>query len=167
MQFLLYAKVRCPTKFLRFSIDIGGADATLVLQPHSPADTEESIPLNGVKNNEGVRRFAHFCSSCMLAFPGGFNENFQIGGSDEPATRQESVESLQITANDEIAAEDVAGHHVHLHPLRTSAASRGRYEDTEVRRGNRVRNFQMASLLRQTRRYLRYPRACSRFIPRI
>jgi hypothetical protein len=73
--------------------------------------------------------------ACSLLLAGSMKIS-RLAAQDEPGTRQESVESLQITANDEIAAEDVAGHHVHLHPLRTRAASRGRYEDTEVRRGN-------------------------------
>ena len=78
--------------------------------------------------------------ACSLFLAGSMKIS-RLAAQDEPATRQESVESLQITANDEIAAEDVAGHHVHLHPLRTSAASRGRYEDTEVRRGNPRQEF--------------------------
>lgn len=59
-----------------------------------------------------------------------------VVAQSEPAAAQESVESLQVTANDEIAAQDVAGHRVHLHPLRSRAESRGRYEDPEVHRGN-------------------------------
>src|SRR5258706_6160770 len=78
--------------------------------------------------------------ACSLFLAGSMKFS-RLAAQDEPGTRQESVESLQITANDEIAAEDVAGHHVHLHPLRTRAASRGRYEDTEVRRGNPGQEF--------------------------
>jgi len=59
-----------------------------------------------------------------------------IAAQSEPAATQESVQSLQVTANDEIAAQDIAGHRVHLHPLRSRAESRSRYEDPEVRRGN-------------------------------
>jgi hypothetical protein len=78
--------------------------------------------------------------ACSLFLAGSMKFS-RLAAQDEPATRQESVESLQITANDEIAAEDVAGHHVHLHPLRSRDASRGRYEDKEVRRGNPRQEF--------------------------
>jgi hypothetical protein len=61
---------------------------------------------------------------------------YRVAAQNESAAAQESVHSLQVTANDEIAAEDVAGHHVHLHPLRSRPAFRGRFEDKEVRRGN-------------------------------
>src|SRR5246127_1859429 len=61
-----------------------------------------------------------------------------LAAQDEPSTAQESVQSMQVTANDEIAAGDIAAHHVHLHPVRSHARteSRGRYEDPEVPRGN-------------------------------
>src|SRR6266853_2469455 len=78
--------------------------------------------------------------ACSLFLAGSMKFS-RLAAQDEPATRQESVESLQITANDEIAADVIAGHHVHLHPLRTRAASRGFYEDTEVRRGNPPQEF--------------------------
>ncbi|MCU1240631.1 MAG: hypothetical protein JWO71_1357 [Candidatus Acidoferrum typicum] len=60
-----------------------------------------------------------------------------IAAQNEAAAAQESVQSLQVTANDEIAAGDTAGHHVHLHPLRAPAAVGHRYEDPEIRQGNR------------------------------
>src|SRR6267142_3931211 len=78
--------------------------------------------------------------ACSLFLAGSMKFS-RLAAQDEPATRQELVESLQITANDEIAAEDVAGHHVHLHPLRSRDASRGRYKDKEVRRGNPRQEF--------------------------
>src|SRR6266436_1519008 len=78
--------------------------------------------------------------ACSLFLAGSMKIS-RLAAQDEPATRQESVESLQITANDEIAAEDVAGHHVHLHPVRSRDASRGRYEDKEVLRGNPRQEF--------------------------
>lgn len=71
---------------------------------------------------------------CSLLLLGVFKVSV-IAAQNEPAA-QESVQSLQVTANDEIAAENIAGHHVHLHPLRSRAESRARYEDPEVRRGN-------------------------------
>ena len=55
---------------------------------------------------------------------------------NESATAQESVQSLQVSANDEIAAGNVAEHHVHLHPLRSRAAARQLYEDPEIRHAN-------------------------------
>jgi hypothetical protein len=73
--------------------------------------------------------------ACFL-FLAGFLKFFRVAAQHEPPTQQESVESLQVTANDEIAAEDVAEHYVHLHPLRSRSASRGRYEDTNLRGGN-------------------------------
>ncbi len=72
----------------------------------------------------------------FLLFVAGSLKFFGIAAQDEPATQQESAQSLQVTANDEIAAEYVAGRHVHLHPLRSRAALRGRYEDPEIRHGN-------------------------------
>ena len=80
-----------------------------------------------------LRIFVTVACSLFLAGPVKIS---RLAAQNEPATQQESVESLQITANDEIAAEDIAGHHIHLHPLRSHAAVRGRCEDTEVRRGN-------------------------------
>ena len=57
-----------------------------------------------------------------------------IAAQDDSSPTPESAQSLQVTANDEIAAGNIASHHVHLHPLRSRAESRGRYEDSEVRR---------------------------------
>lgn len=51
------------------------------------------------------------------------------------AAAQEPVQSLQVTANDEIAASNTASHHIHLHPVRSNAAARARYEDAEVSSG--------------------------------
>jgi hypothetical protein len=59
----------------------------------------------------------------FLMFPAGALKVSIIAAQNEPATAQESVQSLQVTANDEIAAGDVTGHYVHLHPLRSRAAS--------------------------------------------
>src|SRR5260370_32085088 len=84
------------------------------------------------------RIFVAVAGSLFLA---GSMKFSRLAAQDEPATRQESVESLQITANAEIAAEDVPGLHVHLHPLRSRDASRGRYDDKEVRRGNPRQEF--------------------------
>src|SRR5258707_12151466 len=66
--------------------------------------------------------------ACSLFLAGSMKFS-RLAAQNEPATRQESVESLKITANDKIAPEDVSGHYVHLHPLRSRDASRGRYED--------------------------------------
>src|SRR5258707_3599871 len=68
--------------------------------------------------------------ACSL-FLAGSMKFFRLAAQDQPATRQESVESLQITAHDEIAAEDVSGHHVKLHPLRPPDGPPGRYDDKE------------------------------------
>src|SRR6266576_2633877 len=100
---------------------------------HSNRRGTQIMRLSGVS-----RIFVAVAGSLFLA---GSMKFSRLAAQDEPATRQESVESLQITANDEIAAEDVAGHHVHLHPLRSRDASRGRYEDKEVHRGNPRQEF--------------------------
>jgi hypothetical protein len=73
----------------------------------------------------------------FLLFLAGSLKFSGIAAQNDPAAAQESVQSLQVTANDEIAAGDIAAHHVHLHPTRASAASRQRYEDPEIRQGNR------------------------------
>jgi hypothetical protein len=72
---------------------------------------------------------------------GGLLKVSGIAAQNEQASAPESVLSLQVTANDEIAAGNITGHHVHLHPLRSSAASRPRYEDPEIRQGNRQNGF--------------------------
>ena len=78
--------------------------------------------------------------ACSLFLAGSMKFS-KLAAQNEPVTQQESVESLPITVNDEIAAQDIAGHHVHLHPARSSAAALGRYEDTEVRVGNAPQEF--------------------------
>ena len=60
---------------------------------------------------------------------------FQLA-AQEASVAQESVESVPITPNDEIAAGNITGHHVHLHPLRSKGALREHYEDPEVTRGD-------------------------------
>jgi hypothetical protein len=71
----------------------------------------------------------------LLFFFAGSLKFSGAAAQNEPVT-QESVQSLQISANDEIAAANIAEHHVHLHPLRSHAAVRQRYEDEEIRDGN-------------------------------
>jgi hypothetical protein len=56
---------------------------------------------------------------------------------NEPEAARESAVSLQVSANDEIAAEDAAAHHVHLNPLRSRANAHLRFEDPEIARGDR------------------------------
>jgi hypothetical protein len=76
----------------------------------------------------------------FLVFVAGSLKFSRTAAQNEPATAQESAQPLQVTANDEIAPEYAAGHHVHLHPLRSSADVRGRYEDPEIRHGNAREN---------------------------
>jgi len=76
--------------------------------------------------------FAAFVFAIFLA---GSQKFFTLAGQNESSAPQELIESLQITANDEIAADDIAAHHIHLQPLRSHAAQRGSYEDAEVNRG--------------------------------
>jgi hypothetical protein len=79
------------------------------------------------------RIFAAVACSISLA---GSMRLFNVAAQSESPTQQESIESLQITANDEVAASDIAGHYIHLQPLRSRVSLRGRYEDTEVGGGN-------------------------------
>jgi hypothetical protein len=72
----------------------------------------------------------------FLLFGAGSLKFSGIAAQNEPAAQKESAQSLQVTANDEVAAEYAAGHHVHLHPLRSGAAVRGRYEDPEIHQSN-------------------------------
>lgn len=116
----------------------GAAAITECRQLKAPQPTSEaSIPTRGVKNIMKL-----FCVSrisigvTFLLFVAGSLKFSGVAAQNEPASAQESAQSLQVTANDEIAAEDVAGHNVHLHPLRSRAAARGRYEDPEIRQGN-------------------------------
>jgi hypothetical protein len=82
-------------------------------------------------------RVSRICVAVLFSlFLAGSLKFYRLAAQNESAAGQESMQSLQVTANDEIAAEDVAGHRVHLHPLRSRAAFRGRYEDPEVRRGS-------------------------------
>jgi hypothetical protein len=84
-----------------------------------------------------VFRVSRICIGItFLLFGAGSLKFFGIAAQNEPASPQESAQSLQVTANDEVASEYVSGHHVHLHPLRSRAAVRGRYEDPEIRQGN-------------------------------
>jgi len=61
----------------------------------------------------------------MLAFHAGQCKFCQLGGSKTNLRGQESVESLQITANDEIAAEDRSATTYLFIPLRFSRRIRG------------------------------------------
>lgn len=72
---------------------------------------------------------------------------FSGPAAQNESSSQESIESVQITANDEIAADDIAKHHVHLQPLRAQAALRGRYEDAEVIAEICVRNHRKMNRL--------------------
>jgi hypothetical protein len=76
-----------------------------------------------------LRIFAAVACSLFLA---GSIKFFKVAAQNETPTQQESVESLQVTANDEIAADHIAGHYIHLQPVRSQATLRGRYEDPEV-----------------------------------
>jgi hypothetical protein len=81
-------------------------------------------------------RVSRICVAVLFSlFLAGSLKFYRLAAQNESAAGQESVQSLQVTANDEIAAEDVAAHRVHLHPMRSRAAARGRYEDPEVHRG--------------------------------
>lgn len=73
----------------------------------------------------------------FLVFLAGSLKFSGIAAQNEPAAAQQPVQSLQVTANDEIAAENIAAHHVHLHPLRVRAGMGQRYEDPEIRQANR------------------------------
>ncbi|HEX6504314.1 MAG TPA: hypothetical protein VF011_13810 [Terriglobales bacterium] len=81
-------------------------------------------------------RMRIFVALAFATFLAGSQKFLTMAAQNESPATQEAVESLQITANDEIAAEDIAAHNVHLHPLRSRAALRGRYEDAEVNRGS-------------------------------
>lgn len=82
-------------------------------------------------------RVSRICIGVTFLLVGAGSLKFSgIAAQNEPGAQQESAQSLQVTANDEVAAEYVAGHHVHLHPLRSSAALRGRYQDPEIRKSN-------------------------------
>src|SRR6266404_987100 len=84
-----------------------------------------------------VFRVSRICIGVtFLLFGAGSLKFSGIAAQNELGAQQESAQSLQVTPNDEVAAEYVAGHHVHLHPLRSRAAARGRYEDPEIRQGN-------------------------------
>jgi hypothetical protein len=56
--------------------------------------------------------------------------------NDTDAAR-ESLVSLQVSANDEIAAADIDTHHVHLNPIRSHQAAQARFEDPEIAHGSR------------------------------
>lgn len=72
----------------------------------------------------------------LAVFLAGALKLSSVWAQSESAASQESVQSLQITANDEIAADDVAGQHVHLHPSHSQAGERVRYEDPELAHRN-------------------------------
>ncbi len=76
-----------------------------------------------------------FVALAFAIFPAGSRRFLTAAAQNESPATQEAVASLQITANDEIAAEDVAAHDIHLHLLRSRAALRGRYQDTDMNRG--------------------------------
>ena len=75
----------------------------------------------------------------FVIFLAGALKSSSVRAQSESAASQESVQNLQVTANDEIAADDVASQHVHLHPLRSHAAERARYKDPELAHQNEGR----------------------------
>lgn len=81
-------------------------------------------------------RTSYFCIAVALLLFTGTTKFSASAAQSDPPVAEESLQSLQITANDEIAADDVTGHHIHLHPTRSAKAPRERYEDPEVSRGN-------------------------------
>src|SRR5260370_38850818 len=64
--------------------------------------------------------------ACSLFLAGSMKFS-RLAAQEQPATRQESVETPTITANDEIAAGALSGQHGHLHPPGSPGASRRRY----------------------------------------
>ena len=88
-------------------------------------------------------RVSRMCIAVVFCLLATVALRISVFAAQEERAAQESVQSMQVTANDEIAAGDIAGHHVHLHPLRSHsrAESRGLYEDPEVQRGNPQQGF--------------------------
>ncbi|HLZ91655.1 MAG TPA: hypothetical protein VKQ28_08060 [Candidatus Acidoferrum sp.] len=72
----------------------------------------------------------------LFLFFAGFLKLVSQAAQNETEAARESVVSLQVSVNDEIAAEDAAGHHVHLTPLRSRASAHLRFEDPEISRSN-------------------------------
>jgi hypothetical protein len=80
----------------------------------------------------------------FLFFAGALKYSASAAQNQSEGSR-ESVVSLQVSANDEIAAEDIASHHVHLRPVRSQSGAHGRFEDPEIGKRNRLLNSSAAS----------------------
>src|ERR1700741_377652 len=75
---------------------------------------------------------------CSLLFAGAFLRFSRTAAQNEPEAAREQVVSLQVSANDEIAAQYVAGHHIPLNPIRSSKAAHAQFEDPEIELGGRA-----------------------------
>ena len=83
-----------------------------------------------------LRRKLVFALCCCLFFAGAFLRLSRTAAQNGPEAAQESVVSLQVTVNDEIAAENVEAHHTHLHLVSIGKAANVRFNDPDIERVN-------------------------------
>jgi hypothetical protein len=69
---------------------------------------------------------------CSLLFAGALVRSSRTVAQSQSEEAQESVVSLQVTANDEIAAQNVEAHHVHLNLLRSGKTAHVRLNDPDI-----------------------------------
>ena len=77
-----------------------------------------------------------FALCCWLLFARAFLKISRTAAQNEPEAANQSVVSLQVTANNEIAAQNVEAHHVHLNLLRSAKSAHVHFNDPEIECAN-------------------------------